>query len=171
MIFVDVWFVFIDAFLHLICLLPFLLIQLLDLSSHCWPPNNTMAFLSTNWVGRAYSTMLTYLARLWILFIVFFFCTEWDHGSAFWGVCCHFASHACMLVASRCLADPLYAPLCSFVDMAPPSVGHCQFCISAEVRFVQFKCWLRQINASNRKAVGFRCLEMLRSGCAAETVG
>lgn len=56
-----------------------------------------------------------------------------------------------MLVASCCLADPLYAPLCSFVDMAPSSVGHCQFCNSAEVRFVQFSVKLGRLTHQTTK--------------------
>lgn len=35
---------------------------------------------------------------------------------------CHL--HA-LLVASCCLPDPLNAPLCWYVDMAPSAVGHC----------------------------------------------
>lgn len=162
MISADVLFLFLSAFLQLICLLPFLLIQLLNLCSYRQRPNNITPFLLTNCCvsGRAYSTMLTYLAWLWTLLS---FCTEWDHSCSFWDVCCHFATHACMLVASCCLADPLYAPLCSFVDMAPSSVGRCQFCISAEVRFAQFSVELGRL----RGEVGLWCLELLRNSCAA----
>lgn len=93
--------------------------------------------------------MVTYFARF-----VFTLCIEWDHNSSFWDVRCHFASHACLLVASCCLPDPLNVPLCSYVDMAPSAVGHCPFCISAEVRFVSTSVLNLTDYTLNYKAVG-----------------
>lgn len=86
----------------------------------CWCP-----FLLSGSRSRADSTKVTYVARpaLTFFFVFVFFCC----------VCrcrfrleitarCHL--HA-LLVASCCLPDPLNAPLCWYVDMAPSAVGHC----------------------------------------------
>lgn len=95
----------------------------------------------------------------------FFCCTEWDHGSSFWDVCCHFASHACMLVASRCLADTTVCSTMlacghgSFFSRTLPILHFCRGKICSLQR------WIRQINASNYKAVGLWCSEILRNSC------
>lgn len=134
---VDLWFLSNNVFLQLICLLPFFCLfspwnpLFSRQSAYCWVPNNVFPLSDSRVSGRVYCMTVTYFARF-----VFTFCIEWDHGSSFWDVRCHFASHACLLVASCCLPDPLNAPLCSYVDMAPSAVGHCPFCVSAEVRFV-----------------------------------
>lgn len=96
-----------------------------------WVPNNALPLTDSCVSGGAYNMMVNSFA-----WFVFTFCIEWDHRSSFWDMHCHFASHACLLVASCCLPDPLNAPLCSYVDMAPSAVGHCPFCVSDEVRFI-----------------------------------
>ncbi len=99
--------------------------------AYCWVPNNVFPLTDSCVSGGVYNMMVDYFA--WFVFI---FCIEWDHSFYFSDMHCHFASHACLLVASCCLPDPLNAPLCSYVDMAPSAVGHCPFCVSAEVRFI-----------------------------------
>lgn len=145
--------------MQLICLLPFsfsfsCLFSLYKplfrrQGAYCWVPNNVLPLTDSRVWGRAYSMMVTYFARF-----VFTFCIEWYCGSFFWDVRCHFASHACLLVASCCLPDPLNAPLCSYVDMAPSAVGHCPFCVSSEVRFVITSVLNLTDYTSNSKAVG-----------------
>lgn len=96
-------------------------------------------------------------------FFFFFFCTERDHGSSFWDLCCHFASHACMLVASHCLAG---TSVCSTMLVCGHGSFFCRtlpilhFCRG---KICSIQHWIRQINASDSKAVGLRWLEMLRN--------
>lgn len=96
-------------------------------------------------VTMCHTTMILFFC---CMICVHFFCIEPDHSSSFWDAQCHFASHACLLVASCCLPEPPNALLCSFVDMAPSAVGHCPFCISAEVRFII----TLQMNSTNSQA-------------------
>lgn len=148
-------FLFNNVFLQLICLLPFFCLfspwnpLFSRQGAYCWVPNNVFPLSDSRVSGRAYCMTVTYFARF-----VFTFCIEWDHGSSFWDVRCHFASHACLLVASCCLPDPLNAPLCSYVDMAPSAVGHCPFCVSAEVRFVSTSVLNLTDLTSDNNAVG-----------------
>lgn len=156
---VDLWFLFNNVCMQLICLLPFSFSFFCLFSlykplfrrqgAYCWVPNNVLPLTDSRVWGRAYSMMVTYFARF-----VFTFCIEWYCGSFFWDVRCHFASHACLLVASCCLPDPLNAPQCSYVDMAPSAVGHCPFCVSSEVRFVITSVLNLTDYTSNSKAVG-----------------
>lgn len=128
-----------NVVVQLICLPPFFFffclfspykLQFSRQGAYCWVPNNSFSFDQFPWRSILYD------GELFCMICVHFFCIEWDHSSSFWDVQRHFASHACLLVASCCLPDPLNAPLCSYVDMAPSAVGHCPFWVSAEVRFI-----------------------------------
>lgn len=81
--------------------------------------------------SRAGSTEVTYFARPALTVIFFVFVLLFFFPCVF--VVCRFRLeitarchlHA-LLVASRCLPEPLNAPLCWYADMAPSAVGHCQ---------------------------------------------
>lgn len=121
--------------MQLICLLPFLLPSsaLINVWSAGTVPSAyfffflLMSFPLSGSRSRADSTKVTYSARPALT--VFFFC-----------LCCLFfvfvvvasdlrsrlaVTCMLMLVASCCLPDPLNAPLCWYVDMAPSAVGLC----------------------------------------------
>lgn len=108
---VDVWFLFINVFMHLICLLPFFFFCLISLykllfsrqGAYCWVRSHVFPF--------TYSCVLYEVEQTvwwWIILHVFLFtfCLKWDHSSSFWDVQYHFASHACLLVAFLLLAWP-----------------------------------------------------------------
>lgn len=118
------WFMvlFSNVFMQLICLLPFFC-QI----SPCETLFSRQLHTAECLTAPEYLTEHTVSG--WFIFCMisvnFIFCVEWDHS-------CNFASHACPLVAF--LPDPLNAPLCSYVDMAPSAVGLWPFWVSSEVR-------------------------------------
>lgn len=146
----------------------FLLIQLLNFCSYCQPFNNILPFLLTNCcvLGRAYNMMLTYLARVWTLYIFFFFFLHRARSQLFFLRCVLSLCFACMLIASRCLAD---TTVCSTMLVCGHGSFFCRtfpilhFCRG---KICSIQHWIRQINTSNSKAVGLRCLEILRNSRA-----
>lgn len=75
--------------------------------------------------SRQYQGDLLCTTRAHFFFLsLFFFCVLFCRCRFRLEVTARCHLHA-LLVASCCLPDPLNAPLCWYVDMAPSAVGHC----------------------------------------------